>query len=117
MQGLCITGAVTYGAAIPIILGQNIGTCITALMGAIGANRNARRTAMVHLLFNLVGVTIFAVGFYGIGLFAPWSFLDNPVAAWDISLIHTGFNLGATALLLPMNRLLAFSCRNQRLPQ
>ncbi|MBQ7817868.1 MAG: Na/Pi cotransporter family protein [Oscillospiraceae bacterium] len=106
LQGLCVTGAVTYGAAIPIILGQNIGTCVTALMGAIGANRNARRTAVVHLLFNILGVVIFSVVFYGIGLFAPWSFVSNPVAPWDISIIHTGFNLLATATLLPMNNLL-----------
>ena len=106
LQGLCVTGAVTYGSAIPIILGQNIGTCVTAMMGAIGANRNARRTAVVHLLFNIVGVTLFAVVFYGIGLFMPWSFLDDSVKAWDISLIHTAFNLGATAVLLPMNGLL-----------
>ena len=106
LQGLSITGAVSYGAAIPIILGQNIGTCITALMGAIGANRNARRTAVVHLLFNILGVLIFSVLFYGIGLFAPWSFLNAPVAPWDISIIHTGFNLLATATLLPMNNLL-----------
>ncbi len=106
LQGLCVTGAVTYGAAIPIILGQNIGTCITAIMGSIGATRNARRTAVVHLLFNIVGVLIFAVVFYGIGLFAPWSFLGDTVAAWNISVIHTGFNLAATALLLPMNKLL-----------
>ena len=101
LQGLCVTGAVTYGAAIPIILGQNIGTCVTAMMGAIGANRNARRTAVVHLLFNIVGVSIFAVVFYGIGLFRPWAFIDDSVKAWDISLIHTFFNLGATAVLLP----------------
>ena len=106
LQGLCVTGAVTYGSAIPIILGQNIGTCVTAMMGAIGANRNARRTAVVHLLFNIVGVTMFAVVFYGIGLFLPWSFLDDSVKAWDISLIHTAFNLGATAVLLPLNGLL-----------
>ena len=106
LQGLCVTGAVTYGAAIPIILGQNIGTCVTALMGAIGANRNARRTAMVHLLFNVVGVALFSVIFYGLGLFVDWAFLNDSVAAWDISLIHTGFNLGATAVLLPMNGLL-----------
>jgi len=106
LQGLCVTGAVTYGAAIPIILGQNIGTCITAIMGAIGANRNARRTAMVHLLFNVVGATMFAVVFYGINLFAPWSFLGDAVQAWDISVIHTGFNLIATAILMPMNGLL-----------
>ena len=106
LQGLCVTGQVTYGAAIPIILGQNIGTCVTALMGAIGANRNARRTAMVHLLFNIVGVAIFAIGFYSLDMLLSWEFLTYPVAAWDISLIHTGFNLGATALLLPMNGLL-----------
>ncbi len=106
LQGLCVTGAVTYSAAIPIILGQNIGTCVTALMGAIGANRNARRTAVVHLLFNILGVAIFSVVFYGIGLFAPWAFLHNTAAPWDISIIHTGFNLLATATLLPLNGLL-----------
>ena len=106
LQGLCVTGAVTYGAAIPIILGQNIGTCITAIMGAIGANRNARRTAMVHLLFNVVGATMFAVLFYGIGLFVEWEFLGDSVQAWDISVIHTCFNLVATAVLMPMNGLL-----------
>ena len=106
LQGLCVTGAVTYGAAIPIILGQNIGTCITAIMGAIGANRNARRTAMVHLLFNVVGAVMFAVIFYGLGLFIDWKFLGDSVRAWDISVIHTGFNLVATAVLMPMNGLL-----------
>ena len=106
LQGLCVTGAVTYGAAIPIILGQNIGTCVTAMMGAIGANRNARRTAMVHLLFNVVGVLLFVVLFYGLGLFIDWKFLSDSVQAWDISVIHTGFNLIATAVLLPMNGLL-----------
>ena len=106
LQGLCVTGAVTYGSAIPIILGQNIGTCITAIMGSIGANRNARRTAMVHLLFNVVGVALFFVIFYGIGLVYPWEFLNNTAAAWDIAIIHTCFNLGATAVLLPMNGLL-----------
>ena len=106
LQGLCSTGVVTYGAAIPIILGQNIGTCITAIMGAIGANRNARRTAMVHLLFNVVGAVMFAVVFYGLGMFIEWSFLGDAVQAWDISVIHTGFNLIATAVLMPLNGLL-----------
>ena len=106
LQGLCVTGVVTYGAAIPIILGQNIGTCITAIMGAIGANRNARRTAMVHLLFNVVGAVMFAVIFYGVGMFVEWQFLNDSVQAWDISVIHTGFNVIATAVLMPMNGLL-----------
>ena len=106
LQGLCVTGAVTYGAAIPIILGQNIGTCVTAMMGAIGANRNARRTAMVHLLFNVVGVVMFSGVFYGISLFIDWKFLSNSVSAWNISVIHTGFNVVATLILMPMNGLL-----------
>ena len=103
LQGLCGTGVVTFGSAIPIILGQNIGTCVTAMMGAIGANRNARRTAAVHLLFNLVGVGIFVVVFYGIGLFIDWRFLDETCSAWNIAVIHTLFNLSATAVLMPLN--------------
>ena len=106
LQGLCVTGAVTYDAAIPIILGQNIGTCITAIMGAIGANRNARRTALVHLLFNVVGVTLFVIVFYGLGLFVDWKFLGETAAAWDIAVIHTCFNVAATCVLMPMNGLL-----------
>ena len=103
LQGLCGTGVVTFGSAIPIILGQNIGTCITAMMGAIGANRNARRTAAVHLLFNLVGVTLFVIVFYGLGLFIDWSFLSDPCSAWNIAVIHTCFNVAATAVLMPLN--------------
>ena len=106
LQGLCSTGVVTFGAAIPIILGQNIGTCITAIMGAIGANRNARRTAMVHLLFNVVGALMFATIFYGVGMFIEWKFLHDSVQAWDISVIHTCFNVIATAVLMPMSSLL-----------
>ena len=106
LQGLCGTGVVTFGSAIPIILGQNIGTCVTALMGSIGANRNARRTAMVHLLFNVVGVSMFVVVFYGLGLFIDWSFLNLTAAPWDIAVTHTCFNVVATAVLMPMNKLL-----------
>ena len=106
LQGLCGTGVVTFGSAIPIILGQNIGTCITALMGAIGANRNARRTAMVHLLFNVVGVTVFAIVFYGLGLFIDWEFLTETASAWNVAVVHTCFNVAATCVLMPMNGLL-----------
>ena len=106
LQGLCSTGVVTFGSALPIILGQNIGTCVTALMGSIGANRNARRTAVVHLLFNVVGVAIFVIVFYGLGLFIDWKFLGDSAAAWDIAVIHTCFNVAATIVLMPMNGLL-----------
>ena len=106
LQGLCGTGVVTFGSAIPIILGQNIGTCITAILGAVGANRNARRTAAVHLLFNVVGVTIFVVVFYGLGLIIDWKFLNDTASAWNIAVIHTCFNIAATCVLMPMNKLL-----------
>ncbi len=106
LQGLCSTGAVTIGTALPIILGQNIGTCVTAMLSIVGANRNARRTALVHLYFNIVGVLIIAVLFYGINAFFPWAFLNDTAGPMDIAVIHTGFNLIATAILLPMSRLL-----------
>lgn len=106
LQGLCGTGVVSFGAALPIILGQNIGTCVTALLGSVGANRNARRTASVHLLFNVVGVIIFAVIFYGMGMFIPWNFLGKSASAWNIAVIHTCFNVAATCVLMPMNGLL-----------
>ena len=106
LQGLCGTGVVTFGSAIPIILGQNIGTCITAILGSVGANRNARRTAMVHLLFNVVGVTIFVIVFYGLGLFIDWKFLSETASAWNIAVIHTCFNVAATCVLMPLNGLL-----------
>jgi len=106
LQSLCTTGAVSFGTAIPIILGQNIGTCVTAMISTVGANRNARRTGLVHLYFNLVGVAIFVVAFYGIGAIIPWEFLGNKAGAMDIALIHTGFNLAATLILLPMSSLL-----------
>ena len=106
LQSMCSTGAVSYGCAIPVILGQNIGTCVTAIMGSIGANKNARRTAMVHLYFNLTGSLIFMVLFYGIGLVRPWQFLNDPCNEMNIAVIHTAFNLAATAMLLPMNKVL-----------
>ena len=106
LQGLCATGTVSFGTALPIILGQNIGTCVTAMISTVGANRNARRTALVHLYFNLVGVAIFCILFYGVGAFFPWEFLTRTAQPMDIALIHTGFNISATLVLLPMHKLL-----------
>ncbi len=106
LQSLCATGAVTFGNALPIILGQNIGTCVTAMIGSIGANKNARRAAMVHLYFNVVGVLLFVLIFYGIGLFFPWEFLNSTANAMSIAVVHTCFNVASTAVLLPMNNLL-----------
>ena len=106
LQSLCATGAVSFGTAIPIILGQNIGTTVTAMISTIGANRGARRTALVHMYFNIVGVILFCIIFYGLGIFIDWKFLTGAATASDIAVIHTGFNLAATAVLMPMNRLL-----------
>ena len=106
LQGLCATGVVTYGSAIPIILGQNIGTCVTAMLGAMGANRNARRTALMHLIFKLVGVAVFTVVFYGAGLFVDWKFLSETTSAFDVAVVHTLYNVGATVLLLPLRKVL-----------
>ena len=106
LQSMCSTGAVSFGCAIPVILGQNIGTCVTAMMGSIGANKNARRTAMVHLYFNIIGTLIFLVLFYGLGLFFPWKFLNETCNEMNIAVIHTAFNIAATAILLPLNGLL-----------
>ena len=104
LQSLCVTGAVSYGAAIPIIMGQNIGTCVTALLSSIGASRNAKRTAFVHLYFNIIGTTIFMIGFYALNAFVHFSFIDNMANPAGIAVIHSVFNIFATAILLPFHR-------------
>ena len=106
LQSLCSTGLVTGGVALPIILGQNIGTCVTALISTIGANRNARRAAMVHLYFNLLGVIIFAAIFYGVGAFVPWGFLTETMSEVNIAMIHTTFNVITTIIMLPLHGVL-----------
>lgn len=106
LQALCSTGAITYGSAIPIIMGQNIGTCVTALISAVGANKNARRAAIVHLYFNIIGVTLFLVAFYGLNAVLHFTFVNDTIAAWDIAIVHSIFNILTTAVLLPFASLL-----------
>lgn len=106
LQALCETGGVTFGAAIPIIMGQNIGTCITAMMSGVGASKNAKRAATVHLLFNVIGTAVFMIVFYTINAFVPWEFLGTPANAAGIAVVHTSFNIGATLLLLPFAKVL-----------
>ena len=101
LQALSATGVITYGSAIPIIMGQNIGTCVTALISSVGANKNARRAAMVHLYFNIIGVTLFLTVFYGANLLLDFAFVNETVTAWGIAVVHSIFNLTATAVLLP----------------
>lgn len=101
LQALCLTGAVGYGTAIPIIMGQNIGTCVTAIISSIGASKNARRASMIHLYFNMIGTAIFMLVFYSINAIFHFDFLDNPANAVGIAVIHSLFNIGCTILLFP----------------
>lgn len=103
LQALCVTGAVSYGVAIPIILGQNIGTCVTALLSAIGAKKNAKRAAMVHLYFNIIGTTVFLIVFYGLNMVLHFEFLGQVADAAGIAVAHSAFNIFATAILLPFS--------------
>ena len=104
LQALCITGAVPYSAAIPIIMGQNIGTCVTALLSSIGATKNAKRAAMVHLYFNIIGTVVFMVLFYTVNAVVGFSFLGTATNAAGIAVIHSLFNVFATMLLLPFGK-------------
>ncbi len=106
LQALSMTGGITYGIAIPIIMGQNIGTCVTALLSCIGASKNARRTAMVHLYFNIIGTVIFLLIFYVLNGIIHFSFMDDVLDPAHIAIIHTSFNLLTTAMLLPASQLL-----------
>lgn len=101
LQALCLTGAVPFSAAIPIIMGQNIGTCITAILSAIGAKKNAKRAAAVHLYFNLIGTVIFMTVFYIINAIVGFSFFHQSATPAGIAIIHSVFNITATIILLP----------------
>ena len=106
LQALCVTGAVPFGTALPIIMGQNIGTCVTAIISSIGTSKNAKRAAAVHLFFNIIGTSVFMIVFYSINAFMPFEFLNTPADAAGIATVHSLFNIGATLLLLPFGNLL-----------
>lgn len=101
LQALCITGAVSYSTALPIIMGQNIGTCVTAILSSIGASKNARRASMIHLYFNLIGTIIFMVVFYSVNAFMYFPFMHEAASASGIAVIHSLFNIGCTICLFP----------------
>lgn len=100
LQALCGTG-LGYATAMPVIMGQNIGTCVTAIISSIGANKNAKRAALIHLYFNLIGTILFMVLFYLLHMFIGFSFMDDQATKLGIAIIHTVFNVFATLLLLP----------------
>lgn len=106
LQSLCATGAVTFGAAFPIIMGQNIGTCVTAIISAIGASKNAKRTAAVHLYFNLIGTAIFMVVFYLLHAIVHFDFINDTIGVAGIAVVHSTFNIVTTLILLPFNKVL-----------
>lgn len=101
LQALSLTGSVTYTMAIPIIMGQNIGTCVTALLSSIGTNKNARRVAAVHVCFNLIGTVLLLTLFYGLDFFLSFSIMDTAITPVAIAGVHSIFNIVTTLVLLP----------------
>ena len=106
LQTLAGTVGLTFGQALPIIMGQNIGTCATALISSIGVNKNAKRVAVVHIAFNVLGTLFFLLGFYGLHTIFHFSVVDSLVDEFKIALTHTIFNIITTLLLLPFSKLL-----------
>lgn len=106
LQALSVTGAVSYSTAIPIILGANIGACATSLISSVGANRNGRRAALIHLYFNLIKTITFMVVFYTINALADFAFMGRPASALGIAVIHTAFNVVSVILIFPVSSVL-----------
>ena len=104
LQALSITGGITYGMALPIIMGQNIGTCVTALLSSIGVNRNARRVSVIHISFNLIGTAVCLAAFYGTDLIFHYAFMDYAIGPAGIAMVHSIFNIATTVLLLPFTK-------------
>jgi len=103
LQAISMTGSISYGMAIPIIMGQNIGTCATAILSSIGVNKNAKRVAAIHLSFNLIGTLFFMVLYFGLHMIFDFSFADEPIKPMGIALCHSIFNIATTVLLLPFS--------------
>ncbi len=106
LQALAVTGQVSYSAAIPIIMGQNIGTCVTAMISSVGANKNAKRAAIVHLSFNLIGTTVWLMVFCLIKIVFHPVLLEHPVSLFGIAAAHSVFNVLCTVLMLPLSEFL-----------
>ena len=103
LQALSLTGTISYRMAIPIIMGQNIGTCVTALLSSIGVNKNAKRVTVVHMSFNIIGTIICLTVFYGLDAFIHFSFVDKSIGAVEIAAVHSIFNIVTTLILLPFS--------------
>ena len=101
LQALCAAGAISYGSAVPIIMGQNIGTCVTALLSSVGTSPNAKRAAFIHLYFNVIGTAVFMTLFYVLHAAVDFPFMEQPAEAYGIAVVHSVFNIFAACFLLP----------------
>ena len=108
LQALCSTGAVSYALALPIIMGQNIGSCTTAMISSVGASKDAKRAAAVHFYFNVIGTVVFMLVFYISNAFVHYAFLPQAANEVGIATIHSIFNIAATIVLLPLSGFLEF---------
>lgn len=104
LQALSMTGQITYGMAIPIIMGQNIGTCVTSLLSSIGVNKNAKKVAVVHITFNLIGTLVFLILFYVCDAVINFAFVDTAINPFNIAIVHTIFNVATTFMLFPFTK-------------
>ena len=106
LQALSLTGVISYGVAIPIIMGQNIGTCITAVLSSIGVSKNAKRVAAVHVYFNVIGTAILLTIFYVSDMIFNFAFTDSAIAPAGVAIVHSIFNVATTVILFPFSKLL-----------
>lgn len=106
LQALCVSGAVSYSTAIPIIMGQNVGTCVTALISSTGASKNAKRAALVHLYYNIIKTVAFMLVFYSLNAVFQFAFLNQAASAFGVAVIHTAFNVAAVIIMFPISSVL-----------
>ena len=107
LQALSLTGTISYSMAIPVIMGQNIGTCVTALISSIGVNKNAKKVSVVHISFNLIGTIVCLIAFYSVDYFVDFAFADKAIGPMGVAGVHSIFNLATTIILLPFTKQLA----------
>ncbi len=106
LQSISMTGQLTYGMAIPLVMGANIGTCMTAILSSIGVNRDAKRVTVIHVAIKLIGTVVWLIVFYSVNAFVDFDFLNSPVNIVGVAAIHSVFNIANTILLFPFSRLL-----------
>ena len=106
LQSISMTGQLTYGMAIPLVMGANIGTCMTAILSSIGVNRDAKRVTVIHVAIKLIGTVVWLIVFYSINAFVDFDFMNSPVNIVGVAAIHSVFNIANTVLLFPFSKLL-----------